>query len=159
MHSQNPVLITQFDEEYGSVLLEIRGREPEVLWESLNLSSNISSPVLIDGYVYGCEGGPWVQRGSLQCVDALTGDLMWKDELNGEPISLMAADGKLIILDEKGVLFIAKATPSSYREISRGDILGDEHKFEKFWTPPVLYRGKIYCRDWSGLLICVDIGK
>ncbi|MCK5568713.1 MAG: PQQ-binding-like beta-propeller repeat protein, partial [Spirochaetes bacterium] len=47
------VFITQYDEKYGSVLLEIKGGEPKVLWESLDMSSNISSPVMIDGYIYG----------------------------------------------------------------------------------------------------------
>jgi outer membrane protein assembly factor BamB len=153
------VFITQYDEKYGSVLLEIEGGEPKVVWESLNMYSNVSSPVMIDGYVYGVDGGPYPHRSSLQCLDAKTGELMWEEKLNGKPISLMAADGKLIILDEKGMLFIAEATPSSYKEISRGDVLGSEGKYEKFWTPPVLYREKIYCRDWSGSLICIDVSK
>jgi outer membrane protein assembly factor BamB len=114
---------------------------------------------MINGNIYGVEGGPWPQRGSLQCLDAKTGELMWEEDLNGKPISLMAADGKIIILDEKGTLFIAEAAPAFHQELSSGNILEGKHKYEKFWTPPVLYRGKIYCRDWSGLLICVDISK
>ena len=153
------VFITQYNEKYGSVLLEIGGGEPKVLWESLDMESNISSPVMIDGYIYGVDGGPWSQRGSLQCLDTKTGELMWEDKLNGEPISLMAADGKLIILDEKGTLYIAEATLSSYQEISSGDVFGGEEKFRQFYTPPVLYKGKIYCRNFEGDLVCIDVSK
>jgi outer membrane protein assembly factor BamB len=153
------VFITQYDEKYGSALLEIGGGEPKVLWESLNMESNVSSPVMIDGYIYGSEGGPYPHRGSLQCLDAKTGDLMWEDKLNGEPISLMAADGKLIILDEDGTLYIAEATPSSYKEISSGDVLEGENKSRKFHTPPVLYKGKIYVRSLAGDLVCIYVSK
>jgi len=153
------VFITQYNEKYGSVLLEIEGGEPKVLWESLNMNSNVSSPVMIDGYIYGVDGGPYPQRGSLQCLDAKTGELMWEEELNGEPISLMAADKKLIILDEKGTLYIADATPSSYREISSCDVLDGEQKFRQFWTPPVLSNGKIYCRNHYSDLVCINVSK
>ena len=123
------------------------------------MKSNASSPGMIDGYVYGVEGGPHPHRGSLQCLNAKTGELMWEEKLNGDPISLMAADGKLIILDEEGMLFISEATPSSYRVISSGDVLGGERKVRRFWTPPVLYKGKIYCSDLYLFLICVDVSK
>jgi outer membrane protein assembly factor BamB len=133
----NYVFITQYDEKYGGVLLEIEDGEPKVVWESLNMNSNVSSPVMINGNIYGVEGGPWPQRGSLQCLDAKTGELMWEEDLNGKPISLMAADGKIIILDEKGTLFIAEAAPAFHQELSSGNILEGKHKYEKFWTPPV----------------------
>lgn len=152
------VFITQYDEKYGSVLLEIEGGEPKVLWESMNVESNISSPVMIDGYVYGCEGGPYPNRGSLQCLDAKTGELMWEEKLNGEPISLMAADGKLIILDEKGTLYIAEATPSSYEETSSCQ-LPSETGLHQWWTPPVLCNGRIYCRNYAGDLVGIDVSK
>jgi hypothetical protein len=34
-------------------------------------------------------------------------------------VSLMAADGKLIMLENDGTLHIAEATPASYQEISQ----------------------------------------
>ena len=48
---------------------------------------------------------------------------MWEEVFNRKPISFMAAGGKLIILEESGTLHIAEAKPSSYREISSGDVL------------------------------------
>lgn len=40
----------------------------------------------------------------------------------------MAANGKLIILEDDGTLHIAEATPSSYREISSVDVPEGERK-------------------------------
>ena len=155
----NKVFITEYDDIGGCVLLDIKGEEPKVLWKNLNMFSEISSHVIIDGYIYGCEGGPDAGFSSLRCLDVETGEVMWEEDFKRRPISLIAADGKLIILAEDGTLHIAEATPSSYKEISSGDVLGGERKYERFWTPPVLYKGKIYCRDWSRFLICVDVSK
>ena len=80
---------------------------------------------------------------------------MWEQE-NMEPSSLVAADGKLIILELKGVLRIVEATPTSYNELSRINV-GDGIRFCLFPTPPVLYKGKIYCRNYPDELICIDV--
>jgi outer membrane protein assembly factor BamB len=82
---------------------------------------------------------------------------MWEKEM--KMASLIAADGKIIILEEDGTLHIAEATPSSYQELSSGDVLEGEQKSRKFYTPPVLYKGKIYVRNWIGDLVCIDVNK
>ena len=63
---------------------------------------------MIDGYIYGCEGGPEKGSGSLRCLDVVTGEVMWEEDLRGITMSLMAAGGKLIILNGKGDLHIPK---------------------------------------------------
>jgi hypothetical protein len=83
---------------------------------------------------------------------------MWEKEM--KMASVTAADGKLIILEENGTLRIAEANPQSYKEISSCDVLGGEKKLGGwFYTPPVLYKGKIYCRNYAGDLICIDVSK
>ena len=144
----------------GCVLLDIKGDESKLLWKNLNMSSEISSPVMIDGYIYGCHGGPDMGFCSLRCLDVETGEIMWEEDFGRvASISLMAADGKLIIFDSKGNLHIAEANPAAYQEISGGDILGGEQEFRQFFTPPVLYSGKIYCKNYSGDLVCLDVSK
>jgi outer membrane protein assembly factor BamB len=154
----NKVFIAQYYRG-GSVLLDIKGGAPEVLWENKNMSSDISSPVLINGYIYGCEGGPYQNKGLLRCLDVKTGEVMWEEDLESISITLMAADGKLIILEEDGTLRIAEAKPSSYREISSGVMPKGEYNYPKYFTPPVLCNGKIYCRNFYGDLVCIDVSK
>ena len=156
----NKVFITEYDELGGCTLLDIKEEEPKVLWKNLNMSSEISSPVMIDGYIYGCEGGPDKGFSSLRCLDVETGEVMWEEDFGRvASISLMAAAGKLIILNSKGNLHIAEANPEAYKEISGGDVLGGERELRQFWTPPVLYSGKIYCRNQAGDLVCLDVSK
>ena len=137
-------------------LLDITGNEPDVLWQNENMKNYFSSSVYVDGYLYGIDGttGGW---NTLRCVEWETGQLMWEKKIR--MASLISADGKLIILDENGILYIAEATPSSYQEISSGDILEGEQMIRHFWTPPVLYKGKIYCKNYAGELVCIDVSK
>jgi hypothetical protein len=85
--------------------------------------------------------------------------MMWEEELERRPISIMASNGKLIILNEKGNLYIAAADPRGYKEISSGNIIEGKRTSSKFWTPPVLYGAKIYCKNSVGDLICIDFSE
>jgi hypothetical protein len=64
----------------------------------------------------------------------------------------MAADGKLIIMSDRGVLVIAEATPTAFKEISRAQVLGGH-----CWVCPVLCDSRIYCRNNGGNLVCLDV--
>jgi len=146
-----------------SVLVENIGEKPLVHWKSRDLWADITTPVIIGGYIYGCFGGPNRGLADLRCLDLQTGRLMWKQELKTRPrvvsLALTAADGKLIVLDDQGILYIAEASSAGYKEISSCDVLSGEKKIRKFWTPPVLCNGKIYCRNFNGELICIDVSK
>jgi outer membrane protein assembly factor BamB len=95
-----------------------------------------------------------IKRCTLRCLDAGTGELMWEEPTGGA--SLTAANGKLIVLTAKGILRIAEATPKAYREISACE-LPTEIGIPWWWTPPVLCGGRIYCRNYSGDLVCIDV--
>jgi outer membrane protein assembly factor BamB len=94
----------------ANFLIDITGTEPKVLWENQYLCSQINSHIMIDGYIYGCYGGPDAHCGILKCLDVETGEVMWEENLDTISVSLLAADGKLIILEDDGTLRIIKAT-------------------------------------------------
>jgi outer membrane protein assembly factor BamB len=157
----NKVFITDFSSvavEFECVFLDIGGEKPKVIWKNQNLGSEISSPIMIDGYIYGGHGGPDMGSSSLRCLDVETGKMMWEKTMGKEVISLLASDGKLIILEDIGVLRIANAKPTAYEEISSCDLPATKG-FNKWWTPPVLYKGKIYCRNYVLDLVCIDVRK
>ena len=137
----------------GSALLDISGRQPRLVWRNRSMNSHFSSFLLIDGYIYGNDGFAGRRNGVFRCLDAETGRTMWSESLGFG--SLIAADGKLILLTEQGDLYIARATSSSYREISQArSILSSS-----CWTPPVLCNGMIYLRNHRGDLVCVDVSR
>jgi outer membrane protein assembly factor BamB len=64
----------------------------------------------------------------------------------------MAADGKVIILSEKGKLVIAEASATGIKALAQAQILTG-----KCWTVPVLANGRIYARNAAGDLVCIDV--
>ena len=140
-----------------STLIETAENKPKVLWQNTNLRSDIQTSVLIDGYLYGFNGKADSAFGSLRCINWKTGDLMWQKKM--KPAQLISASGKLIILEIDGILRIAEAVPSAYIEISSCDVLGGERKPRKFLSYPIPYNGRIYCRNFAGDLVCIDVSK
>ena len=108
------------------------------------MRNKMSGCVLIDRNIYGFD------EDTLKCI-GVDGEEKWKvrDVENG---SLMAADGKLIVVSAAGELIVAEATPEEFRELSREEVL----EGGVFWTPPVLVDGRIYVRNSLGELVCRD---
>jgi outer membrane protein assembly factor BamB len=110
------------------------------------MRNHFNSCVLLDGYIYGFD------ESELKCLDFKSGEVKWAQEGLGKG-SLMIADGKLIILGERGKLVIAQASPDGFKELSSAQILKG-----KCWTVPVLANGKIYARNNpDGQLVCLDV--
>jgi outer membrane protein assembly factor BamB len=134
----------------GGAVLDIRGGRPSVVWKNQNMHNQLNACVLINGHLYGTSGQSG-HAGDLRCVDFNTGDVKWKEPSAGLG-ALMAADGKLIVLSEKGELIVAEATPDKFKPLARAQVLGG-----KCWTTPVLSNGRIYCRNSHGALVCMDV--
>ena len=135
----------------GCAMLDVAGPKPRTVWEHKNMKNHFSSCVLFKGHLYGIDGN--AGKGALRCLDPATGKETWSQELGFG--SLIVVDGKLVVLNENGMLFIASADPASYKELSKGQVL--EKKV--CWTPPAFCHGKIYCRNSPGELVCVDVSK
>ena len=140
----------------GSIFLDIRGPEPKVIWQSKDTYSDLASPVLMDDLLYVCQNDGLAQSGSVRCFDPKTGKLLWEEKLAERPISLAAVNRQLILLDEKGMLYIAEASANGFNIISAGDVLEGAKVPRRFWTAPVLCNGRIYCREMNAGIICID---
>lgn len=134
----------------GAALLSPAGTACKVEWENKNLASHFSSAVLWRSLVYGNSGN--VGRGAeLRCLDPATGAIRWSHKETGFG-SLILADGKLIVLGERGVLSVAEASPEGYRELWSQKVIDGT-----CWTMPTLCNGLIYCRNDKGRLVCLDL--
>ena len=151
----------------SSILLEMGSAGANVIWRNRALEAEITTAVLVDGHLYGCHydgevfgvldwGALQKARLPLRCIEWETGKVMWESEKMSS-ISLTASDGKLILLEANGTLRIAEATPAGYHELSSADVLKGERQPRRFVTAPVLCGGLIYCRNYAGDLICVDV--
>ena len=124
-------------------------------YENKNMRNHMNNCVLYEENLYGVDGNSHDPRHcSLVCLNHATGEVRWKEQGAIGCGSLMLADGKLIILSDKGELITAPATPDGYKPISKAQVIEG-----RCWTVPVLARGYIYCRDAPGNLVCLDVRK
>ncbi len=131
---------------HGASVFEVADNKTSVVWENKNLRNHFASSVLFKGHLYG------VDENQLRCVDFATGEVKWTDKASGKG-TLIIADGKLVVLSEKGELIIAEASAEAFKPLGRAQILGG-----KCWTAPALANGKLYARNAKGDLICVEVG-
>jgi len=136
----------------GCALLKIDGGNITELWRNKNMRNQVNSSVLWKGYIYGFDGQVG-GGGKLTCLNYQTAEVKWSQR-GMRTGSLMLADGKLIILGERGKLVIAEASPEEFRELASAQILTG-----KCWTVPVLANGKIYARNADGQLVCIDVSS
>src|SRR5207244_1296763 len=101
-------------------------------------------------FIYGIDAYAGKPNGTLRCLDIKTGDLKWSEASIGNG-ALMAADGKLIVISEKGELVIVEKTSKQFKPLARAQILGG-----RCWTVPVLSNGKIFARNARGDVVCID---
>lgn len=136
----------------GCALLRISNDKPEVVWKSKDMQNQMNSSVLVDGHIYGIDGDTTSET-RLKCMEFATGETKWSADGIGSG-SLMAANGKLVILSEDGELVIAPASPKQFSPTARASVLNG-----KCWTVPTLANGRIYCRNADGDVVCVDVRK
>lgn len=134
----------------GAALWKLGDGQPEMLWENKNLKNQFNSSVLIDGHLYGIDDDE-SKKASLRCIELTTGNLKWEERSIGFG-ALTAANGRLVMITEKGELVIAMASPANFAEISRAQVLGG-----RCWTTPVLANGLLYLRNSAGHVKCLDL--
>jgi outer membrane protein assembly factor BamB len=135
---------------YGCAVLRIGPDGVREVWRNKNMSNHINSSLLWEGHIYGFDGQAG-GGGKLTCIDYRNGEVKWSQSGLGTG-SLMLADGKLIVLSERGKLVIVEASPDGYKELASAQILSG-----KCWTVPTLANGRIYARNAAGDLVCIDV--
>jgi len=116
----------------------------EPVWKTEQMRADVNTPLLLGDYIYGFD------RGILQCLDARTGEVKWQAR-GFQRGSLIAADGKLIVLGESGEIAIVDANPEEFVKRAGAKILDGKN-----WTAPSLAGGKLYLRNHEELL-CLEM--
>lgn len=155
--------------EVGSALLDIDQGKPTVVWQdggprsSCRFRAHWSTPIVIDGYLYGCSGrnGPDTD---FRCVRLSDGEVMWTDRNHDrQRSSLLLVDQHLIVLGENGLLELIRPNPEKMEVLAGTDVAnipdprtGEAMLRSPCWAAPVLSHGLLYVRgDHS--LVCLDL--
>lgn len=134
----------------GSELLQMTSADPKLVWKNRELGTHISPGVLIGHYAY-MDTGQASAGGPLTCIDFDTGQTKWQFPKVGVG-GLIAASGNLIAMTERGEIMIAPASPDGFNPTARAKVLTG-----KTWAPPVLANGRIYVRNATGDVVCLDV--
>ncbi len=110
--------------ETGALLLRLKKDGAEEVWRDEQvLSNHYNTCIYHDGCLYGFDGRQ--EAGTrFRCVELKTRKVLWEQSperlANG---SMILADGRLIVLNERGELLLVPASPRGYRELARAQVL------------------------------------
>jgi outer membrane protein assembly factor BamB len=156
----------------GAALLKIKpdGKGFVEIWKSRNLQTHWSTTIHHAGYLYGFSGRHEGEA-RFRCIDLKTGDIVW--ETDGLPPNIpddpndveasssryygrgsaIMAEGKFIVLGERGLLALVEVNPKEFKEISR--VKFPAMKYPS-WAAPVLSRKRLYLRCEDHMM-CLDL--
>ena len=125
----------------GMVLLDLKQQDGAWKstdhWTSPRLKPAFNDVVVHDGHIYGLDDG------ILCCLDLATGERLWKKgRYGGGQLLLLADQGVLLVLTEKGEVVLVPATTEKPEELGRFAAIEG-----KTWNHPVIAEGKLFVRN------------
>jgi outer membrane protein assembly factor BamB len=121
-------------------------------WTSQDLQNLFATSMVLKGHIYGCHGD--LAAIQLRCVDLKTGTMKWTQRQAQGRCTLLAVEGHLLCLSERGSLQLIEANPDAH--VLKGELPG--LLAFRAWSTPVLANGLLYVRDQQHA-VCVDLRK
>jgi outer membrane protein assembly factor BamB len=107
------------------------------VWETKDIKPYYNDLVVYQDHAYGFDGNFFT------CVSLADGKSKWRARGYGNGQALLLADqGLLLILSEKGDVALVEATPDKHKELARFKAIEG-----KTWNHPVLAHGKLFVRN------------
>ncbi len=117
---------------------------------TLKYEGNISTPVIVDGHAYLLG-----KDKRLLCVNLETGAEVWRtDERFGEYWSLTSNDDKILALDQRGFLYLLKASSKDFEQLDKRKVADAET-----WAHIAVCGNEIFIRDSKGITAWKWSGK
>ena len=125
----------------GAALLELTPQGNSVTAREVYFTNEMrnhhASSILIGDHLYGFSSA------ILTAMKFDTGEVAWKDRSVGKG-SMVFADERLYLFSERGVVGLAEANPTGYREHGRFQLqIGSSPT----WSHPAVANGKLFLRD------------
>ena len=131
----------------GCALVQFTGTALTEVWKGATMRNHFNSSVLWQEHLYGFD------ESTLTCLNFATGTTKWKQDGLGKGALMLAGD-KLIVQSETGNLVVATAAPAGFKELARAKVLTG-----RCWVVPVLANGRLYVRNNTGDLVCLDVSQ
>lgn len=116
------------------------GLKAKQVWLNREVRTNITTPVLKDGYLYGL-GTSRGKNSDFVCLNHKTGKIEWSQKGFPDYVSVIAIDDQLLVHGSLGELTLLKATPKKYTPLGRLQVS------QKSWNFPVYAGGVLFVKD------------
>ena len=113
----------------------------EEVWQTRFMRNHFSSSIVHEGHIFGFDNA------TLKSLAVEDADLAWAKRGLGKG-SLIYADGKLVVLSDRGQLLLIEATAEGY--VERGTVQALEGRS---WTAPTLSNGRLYLRNHTEMVV------
>jgi outer membrane protein assembly factor BamB len=141
---ENRVFVSS-DYGTGAALLELTpsggGMRAKEIYFTRDMRNHHSSSVLVGDHLYGFSAA------ILTAMNFNDGQVAWRDRSVGKG-SLVFADDRLYLYSEGGVVGLAEANPTAYREHGRFQLKSGDRPT---WSHPVVSGGKLFLRDQDNI--------
>tara|TARA_R110002096_G_scaffold159011_9_gene324648 strand:+ start:231 stop:1577 length:1347 start_codon:yes stop_codon:yes gene_type:complete len=161
----NGVFITESYTEGGGLIRFPPTGKAELVWKAPRFGSQITTPVLHEGHLYGFDGSS-ASGTELVCYEAESGREVWRDGLAIEigasralpgRGSLLRADGAFLCLGAQGSLLWLDLSPKGVTILSKAQLF----RAPETWGAPALSRGLLFVNQnaLGSRLIAYDLRK
>lgn len=138
-------------ENNGTRLYDFDGQgriKPEPAAVNEDFAPDTSTPLVIDGRMFGNFGGLW-------CLD-VNDNLKTLWETDEDPFadycSLIGGNGRVLVISQPGTLFLLDTSQDRFAPISKLDLFPDVRDTERdVWSHPALVGNRLYVRNLLGV--------
>ncbi len=139
----------------GAKLAQIIPTGAKIVWEKDDaLSSQYTTPIEHQGFLYGTDGRQDAGVAELRCVELATGAVRWS-EVGFGTANLIAVDDKLLIQKTSGELILAQANPDRFTQLATARIFPEGSVVQAL---PALADGRYFVRDENALVV-LQVGR
>ncbi len=142
----------------GARWIDLTGKKLNEVWgNDSSFSSHFSTPIFLNGHLYGTAGRVDYQNGSYRCVEAATGKVVW--EKADFPVGhTLLVDDKLLVLGSGGELSLLAPSPASFWSMKSAKLFD-----KKAFAMPAFVNGRLYARSnadgGTAQLACYQLGE
>ena len=153
--------------EVASVLLKATPETAEVVWKDpprnrrlQSMRCHWSTPVLVDGFLYGCSGRN-APDSDFRCIEFKTGKVRWSDSRRIRS-SVTRIGDHLLVIEERGLFQVLKANPNELELVAQwdfGEPDGDRPGLAyPCWSAPVVVGNRLLVRGTDRVL-CLELAR
>jgi outer membrane protein assembly factor BamB len=118
----------------------------ETMWETKDVSTYLSTPVVVNDVLYGLSTK---QRGQFYAIDAKTGQVLWLGTPREADNTAVAKAGQLLfLLNDDAELIVARANRKAFDPLARY-VVADSAT----WAQPAISGDRIFIKDVSALTL------